>query len=311
MALPHYTGVSCTLAACDPKTVAAITEALDSIVSPKLEGEVRLIRAQNQPLLLDFDLASRRVSNTSTSYPDAQFGWQGSEVGLGYDAALVALTSPTYGRLFVAGFHYPRHPVGLSRTQQMVRAAETRLGVQPKRRTALVEKRIGALKKQIGQLKQWMATQSQKQQDLYGQSQTLGVTLAQLRAQIKSLAAKNRQAGRVETPHSPLAKARRRYEAAGKKLMKLPLAMQQAQRACATHQQRLDKLCAQQTQLVDHLHQLQADNQNNADPVPMILRMDAGFGTDALITWLIEMGYHVYTKVALKSTGTLSCTCAP
>ena len=103
VALPHYTGVSRALAACDSKTVAAITLALQTIVSPFIEQEVRLVREQNQPLIVDLDLAPRRVSNTSTSFPDAQFGWQGSSVGLGYDAALVALTSPTYGRLFVAG----------------------------------------------------------------------------------------------------------------------------------------------------------------------------------------------------------------
>lgn len=303
VALPHYSGVSRTLAACDEETVATITEALHSIVSPFIEQEVRLIREQNQPLIVDFDLAPRRVSNTSTSFPDAEFGWQGSDVGLGYDAALVALTSPTYGRLFVAGFHYPRNPIGLPRVQQMVRAAEARLGslpsaerVQPKRRTVLVEKRLHTLKKQMAQLRQWMAAQLTKQQALFRQSQTLSATLAQLRAEIEELEALNRQTGRVETPNSQLAKVRRRYEAAGKKLMKMPQALRQTQRAQTTHQQRLEKLKAERTHLGDHLQKLQADNHNNTEKVPIILRMDAGFGTDANITWLIEMGYIIYTK---------------
>ncbi len=45
-----------------------------------------------------------------------------------------------------------------------------------------------------------------------------------------------------------------------------------------------------------HLTELQADNQDNLDPVIIILRLDAGFGTGPNITWLIEMGYLVYTK---------------
>ena len=64
----------------------------------------------------------------------------------------------------------------------------------------------------------------------------------------------------------------------------------------ATHQQRLKTLSAEQTRLVEHFEQLREDNKNNTNPVAIILRMDAGFGTDANITWLIEMGYIIYTK---------------
>ncbi len=41
---------------------------------------------------------------------------------------------------------------------------------------------------------------------------------------------------------------------------------------------------------------MEADNAANPDPVKMIARLDAGFGTDPNVTWLIEMGYIVYTK---------------
>ena len=59
VALPHYTGVSRTLAACDEKTVAAITDALHEIADPFIDKEVRLIRARDQPLILDMDIAPR------------------------------------------------------------------------------------------------------------------------------------------------------------------------------------------------------------------------------------------------------------
>ena len=94
-------------------------------------------------------------------------------------------------------------------------------------------------------------------------------------------------------------------------MLNIPPALRQAKRAAETHQQRLEKLRAQEAQLIEYLAQLQADNDQNPDPVPMILRMDAGFGTDANITWLIEMGYHIYTKahnvqVATRLVGMLS-----
>jgi hypothetical protein len=41
---------------------------------------------------------------------------------------------------------------------------------------------------------------------------------------------------------------------------------------------------------------LQADNARNNTPVLIIVRVHAGFDTGPNITWLLEMGYTVYTK---------------
>ena len=128
VALAHYTGVSRTLAACDQATVTAVNQMLHQVSQPFIDQEVSLLRQQGLPLIIDLDLAPRRVSNTSTTFPEAEFGWQGNEVGLGYEAALAALTSPSYGRLFLAGFHHPRNTVSLPRLQKMVGAAEAALG---------------------------------------------------------------------------------------------------------------------------------------------------------------------------------------
>jgi hypothetical protein len=102
--------------------------------------------------------------------------------------------------------------------------------------------------------------------------------------------------GRPERKHSRLAKARRRLSSARTKLKKAPPQLQKAEQAAATHRQRLAQLQAERDQLVAHLAQLQADNESNPNPVTIILRVDAGFGTGPNITWLIEMGYLVYTK---------------
>jgi hypothetical protein len=296
VALAHYTNVSRTLAACDEETVAGIIQVLQAVSQPFIDQEVDRVLQHDQPLVIDLDLAPRRVSNTSTTFPGAEFGWQGDGVGLGYDAALVALTSPTYGRLFLAGFHHPRHTVSLPRLQKMVRAAEERLGRRPRRRTELVVQRLHALRQPMRQRQDWLSAQLQRQRVLQSQLETLPREVTRLQDEVTALAATYRAQGRAEKPHSRLAKTRRCLAAAQKKLQQAPQRLQQAQRAATTHQQRLARLQTEYDALKAHLKQLQADNESNPHPVTVILRLDAGFGTGPNITWLIEMGYIIYTK---------------
>ena len=296
VSLAHYSGVSRTLAACDEETVEAITQVLHQVSQPFIEQEVRLLLQQNLPLIIDFDLAPRRVSNTSTTFPDAEFSWQGDKVGLGYDAALATLASLTYDRLFLTGFHYPRNPVSLPRLQKMVHAVEDRLGRRPRRRTDLVEQRLEELEKTLAQRQDWLAAQLGKQNVVKAQLETLPKEVTRLKAEVARLEATYRAQGREEKPHSQLAKARRRLAAAQKKLKKAPQHLQKAQRAAATHRERLERLQAQHAELTAHLAQLQADNARNPNPVTIILRIDAGFGTGPNVTWLAEMGYIIYTK---------------
>jgi hypothetical protein len=296
VALAHYSGVSRTLAACDQETVAAITQVLQEVSQPFIDQEVDLLCQQGLPLIIDLDLAPRRVSNTSTSFPQAEFGWQGSEVGLGYEAALAALTSPTYGRLFLAGFHHPRHTVSLPRLQKMVEAAEAALGRRPRRRTDLVKLRLQTLDQTITQRQDWLLAQVEQQRTFLARLDSLPQEIARLEAELTALEAAYRAQGRPERKHSRLAKARRRLSSARKKLGKTPQQLHQAEQAAAAHRQRLAQLQSERNQLVAHLAQLQTDNEHNTAPVTIILRVDAGFGTGPNITWLLEMGYMLYTK---------------
>ena len=295
-AMAHYSGISRTLAACDSKTVQAITQVLHEVSQPFIDREVRLLRRKGRPLILDLDLAPRGVSNTSTTFPDAEFGWQGDRVGLGYDAALVTLTCPTYGRMFLSGFHYPRNPVSLPRLQKMVRAAEERLGLYPRRRIELVKQRLNKLEQTMTQRRRWLAVQLDKVKALPAQLAALPHAISQLEVQVTVLEAAYREQGREEKPHSKLAKARRQLASVRRRLSKAPQALQRARQAVATHEARLAELHTEYDQLTAHLTQLQADNARNNDPVMIIVRVDAGFGSGPNITWLLEMGYTVYTK---------------
>jgi hypothetical protein len=294
--LAHYSGVSRTLAACGRKPQEAITQVLHEVEQPFIDREVELLLLQQQALLLDLDLTHRQVSNTSTTYPDAEFGWQDDKVGLGYDAALVTMASPTDGRLFLSGFHHPRNTVSLPRLQRMVYAAEERLGRRPRRRTELVEQRLRKLNKVIARRLAWLSHQLAKKRDLMDQQDTLPLTVTQLETEVATLEATYQAQGRQERPHSKLAKARRRLAAVQRKLTKIAERWQKAERAAASHRARLDQLETERTELKAHLERLTADNGSNPNAVPVILRLDAGFGTGPNLAWLIEMGYIIYTK---------------
>ncbi len=73
-AFAHYSGVSRTLAAADPATLAAVQTVLQEISQPFINLEVLALVRQGQPLIIDVDLTGRPVSPTSTTYPDGTSG---------------------------------------------------------------------------------------------------------------------------------------------------------------------------------------------------------------------------------------------
>lgn len=296
VALADYSGISRTLAACDEETVVAVSQVLQEIAQPFIDQEVGLRCQQGLPLIIDLDLAPRRVSNTSTTFPEAEFGWQGNEVGLGYEAALAALTSPSYGRLFLTGFHHPRNTVSLPRLQKMVGAVEVVLGKRPRRRTELVKQRLKELDQTIAQRQAWLLAQGEQQHRLLARMERLPPEIAGLEAEITGLEATEQTSDQAERKYSRLAKARRLLAKALKQLDQAPQQLQKAEQATAAHRQRLAQWQTERDQLAAYLAQLQADNEANLAPVTVILRIDAGFGTGPNLTWLIEMGYLAYTK---------------
>jgi cell division protein FtsB len=294
--LAHYTGISRTAASLGEDTITAITDVLNEVSQPLIDQEVEALLKEQLPLILDLDLAPRRVSNTSTTYPDAQYSWQDDRVGLGYDAALVALTSLHYGRLFLAGFHYPRNPIALPRLQKMIFAAEARLGRRPRRRPEWIKKRLKPIREQMKQRLHWLQAQLDRQRALLDQLNSLPDQVGRLEEEVANLEARYQAEGREVKPYSRLAQARRRLASARKKLARVPQRLQQAEQAVATHRERLKELRAEYDALKAHQAQMEADNAANPEPVKGIARLDAGFGTDPNVTWLIEMGYIVYTK---------------
>jgi hypothetical protein len=131
-----------TLQRLSEQEAAQIIRVLDEVCHPFIQREIELALHQTGYLVYDADLTGRPVSSTSTTYPDTAFGDMGDTICLGYQAALVSLHSPSYGRLWLANHLQPGDTVSVTQAQALVMAAEQRTGVRPQRRVHLVQERI-------------------------------------------------------------------------------------------------------------------------------------------------------------------------
>src|SRR6266568_3194776 len=156
-----YSGVSRTLSGLSWEEVKQIVQALEQISQPYLTAEVKLLRLQGNRLRLDGDLTGLPVSNTSHTYPNAAFGHMDDDIRLGYQAGVVSLQSPTYGRLWLSVAHHPGDTVSCTQAEALVLAAETRLKRRPRRRTELLRQRIQACEQQVAQIGERWETQQQ------------------------------------------------------------------------------------------------------------------------------------------------------
>jgi hypothetical protein len=139
-----YTGMSRTLKKLTWSEVNALVEVLERVSQPMIESELALLCAQGRGLEYDGDLTGLPVSNTSRTYPNAAYGHMSDEIRLGYQAGVVSLQSPSYGRLWISVDHHAGDTVSCTQAEVLLRAAEKRSGQRPKRRTEFLQKRIEA-----------------------------------------------------------------------------------------------------------------------------------------------------------------------
>lgn len=291
-----YSGVSRTLKACTDQTVAAVTEALELVSRPFIEQEVLLAVRDRGVLVYDGDLTGRPVSNTSTTYPGAAFGWMSDAVRLGYQAALVSMHSPTYGRLWLSVEQHPGDTVSASQAEALVRAAEARTGACPWRRTDLLAERIAQQRAllQTAQVKHARASvrMEQAQQSLVQVEQEHRRWVQE----VADLEVMYQARNRPERPHSRLAQAWRKLAVRERRLDRRQQDLERAQRWLERCQQKVMAVQAELEQLEQRLAQFIEDNRTNPWPIRAIFRLDGGFGSGANVALLIEMGYEVYSK---------------
>jgi hypothetical protein len=307
-----YSGVSRTLSQLTAEEVAELTAALDRISQPFIDQEVELALGQTGELVYDADLTGRPISSTSSSYPHTAFGHMGDTIDLGYQAALVSLHSPTYGRLWLANELHPGDTVSMSRTQALVRAAEKGTGRRPRRRTELLAKRLAAAetdwKASVAEVEPSVQQQREAQEKLRDTAQWL----QQWGAEVERLTAEYERQNRSQSAYCQLSQAQRKVVTYQQRLPRCQTALEQTQRRLARHQARAEAAQAEVDRLQAHYQQLVADNAANPHPIRATFRLDAGFTSQENIYWLIEMGYEVYTRGRFpKVRDVLSATVTP
>jgi len=134
--------VSRTLSCLTPQETENIISVLARISQPFFDKEAVLALRQEGRLILDGDLSGRPVSDTSHTYPEVAFGHMDDQVHLGYQAALVSIQSPTYGRLWLSVSQHPGDTVSCTEAEPMIRRSEAILGLRPTRRLDLLRKRL-------------------------------------------------------------------------------------------------------------------------------------------------------------------------
>jgi hypothetical protein len=288
-------GVSRTFLAANDQTVVATLKVLQQFSQPFIDREVLLSVRQLGRVSYDADLTGREVSPTSKAYPEAAFGWMGDHVGLGYQAAVVSMTSPTYGRILLCGQRHPGDTVSVECLQELVLAAEATTGVRPRRRPELVAQRLEALaatiESQRGQVRLFEDRKARAEAAL----EKARAEEAERTARLEMLVAKQRP-DQPERPYGQVAQARRRQAVATRRVQRRQEEVARAEAALARQRQSLCELEQLQIELRTHYERLVADNEANGAPIQAMFRLDGGFGSGPNVTWLIEMGYEVYTK---------------
>lgn len=269
----EYTGVSRTLKSLSWAEAREVVALLERIGQPFLAQELARISHPQY----DGDLTGLPVSNTSRTYPNAAFGHMSDEIRLGYQAGLVSLQSPTYGRLWISVEHHAGDTVSCTEAEALVLATEKRTGQRPKRRTELLEQRIAA----------WVEAREPAEKRLA--IQQAGLEAAR-QAKTELLTQLLEAQANAETRPKQLQTLERR----GLRRVK---AVEVAQEKLSKTQIRLRAHFEQEKVLRQRLEQFEKENAANPEPIEACFRLDAGFGTYANLALLIEMGYEVYVKL--------------
>ncbi len=283
-AFPEASSVSRTLAAADPATLQALQRVLATLSQPFLDRALADLRTRAAPLRFDLDLMGRPVTRHSHSYPDAAFGYMDGSLHLGYQLAMVCLHTDLYDRQWLAAIQHPGNTPSASCLRELVAAAETRVGLHPRRRPDLVAGRLAALDAAVGAAQAHATRYSALAMAATEQEDTLLAEVAAVQA-----------AGWQADPPTRAALARQiatLQHRVGRLRQQWAAAVTRRDHAV----ERVARLSAQRPALQawqDHLGQ----ENTVAEATPRcIVRADAGFSSGANLSYLLELGYEVETR---------------
>lgn len=281
-----------TLTEAQGKQYAAI---LERAIQPWIDQEVQLALNQG-PIELDGDLSPRPVSNGSKTYPGAEYGYMSDCLQLGYQAAMVSMRSPTYGRLGLSVTHHSGKTVSITQAEGLALEAERGLGRRPMRRTELLAQRIQNMESERKKRQANVAEAQQKLAKTQAAWFEVQVQQGELARKLADLEKDYQQRNCPERPNSQLAQVRQRVEVWRLRLERYDQTIQPAKDRLAKQQARLADWESQKTHLSLRLKRFQVENDANHNPISAIFRLDAGFGNAENLALLIEMGYEIYSK---------------
>jgi hypothetical protein len=268
---------------------------VDRAIQPWIDQEVQLALNQG-PIELDGDLSPRPVSNGSKTYPGAEYGYMSDGLQLGYQAALVSMRSPTYGRLGLSVTRHSGNTVSMTQAEGLALEAERSLGRGPMRRTDLLAQRIQDMEPERKKRQAKVAEAEQKLAKTQAAWSETQVQQAELAQKLADLEKDYQQRNCPERPNSQLAQMRQRAEVWRLRLERCDQTIQSAKDRLAKQQARSADWEQQKTHLSLRLKRFQVENETNRNPISAIFRLDAGFGNSENLALLIEMGYEIYSK---------------
>jgi hypothetical protein len=290
-----HSGVSRTLSSLTPEEAQSIMSVTDYVSQPLIDKEIVLALGAGR-LEFDGDLTPRPVSNTSSTYPGAEYGHMNDQIRLGYQAAIVSMKGPTYGRIGLSAKQHAGSTVSCTQAETLVIEAERRAGCRPLRRTDMLEKRIKNMLPQQVKLSEDVVRAEDPLEQKRVAFDVVQQQVHDAEIRLQELEAAYHQRQRPERPHSKLAKARYQLDVYQRRQVRRQLDVIKAQKWLHQRQDRLKAYQAEIDCLQTRLKQFQQDNAQNANPITAVFRLDAGFGTAENIALLIELGYEVYTK---------------
>jgi hypothetical protein len=298
----HYSQVSRTLEAADEETLAGVIDVLRRVSAPLIQAAVMETIKHDGGLVIDVDLTGRAVSPTSTDYDGADFGWMDDGVSKGYQDAVTSLVCEQWGRLMLTLQRYGGRTSSAECLQAAVREVEALLQVRPRRRVELLQARRQAMVLELEQRQSKWDDAQQKQHELWARMRAAKAEAQQLQDEVTYLEADYEAQGRSERPHCQMAKRRGKLLAAQKRETRGWRDLKKYQTKAGRIWQQISEKQAELLALDERLAYLEADNWANPNPVPMLLRIDAGFSTGPNLAWLIEMGYTVLSKAHHNSS---------
>ena len=291
-----YSGVSRTLSGLTQAEAEQIADALEQIARPFLAEEVMRALQSSGRLTYDGDLTDRPVSNTSTTYPEVAYGHMGDGLQLGYQAAMVSLHSPTYGRSWLSVTPHPGDTVSCTQAEALIRAAEAKTGLRPWRRTDLLGERIRTLESEQRKYQEKALESQQALEQAQIRLMETRQQCAEQRVVVLQLEAHYQERKRRERPYSALAKARQRWSMLERRQGRLEKQLPALEEQVLKRQQRWLGHQTEIHRLQKRLEQFEQENRTNLCPIQADFRLDAGFGTRENVALAIEMGYETYTK---------------